>query len=240
MVKLEKAMKVCFISLLVNFFIGQAYSKPLEAEFIGHSSFHITDGGYVLMTDFPYKSGAYGSMTYEFDFLGTTGRVLSLITHRHDDHFAPVLFSEQRWKVLGPLEVTDRLAQDKVLKLEPKVTFGPMSIRPTKTRHGNTEHYSYLVEWHGRKLFFTGDTEDLSVLKTLPKLDGLFITPWFYRKAKLNDALPESEKIIIYHHKEKDIIPDCSRCIIPTQNQVISIRSRPTSGPKAGAEFGIK
>ncbi|MBL4612156.1 MAG: MBL fold metallo-hydrolase [Emcibacter sp.] len=222
--RFEKTIKLCLIVLFMGFFSVEVHSKPLEAEFIGNEAFRITDGDYILMIDFPYQSGAYGSMEYDFFFPGTTGKVLSLITHRHLDHFDPILFSEQKWKIVGPKEVTVALARDKVLKLRPNVAFGPIHITPQKSAHGNTEHYSYLVNWHGLQLFFTGDTEDVGQLKNLPELDALFITSWFYRKAKMNDALPETKKIIIYHHKEKDIVPGCSGCIIPVQKQIIDIK----------------
>jgi len=227
---IKMAGKIKYISHLVllffltGFIYNNAYSRPLEASFIGNEAFRITDGDYILVTDFPYKSGAYGYMTYAFNFPGTAGNVLSLITHRHDDHFEPFLFTEQEWNILGPQEVTGMLEQNKVIEFTGKVTFGPMIITPKKSPHGNTEHYSYLVEWDGRVLFFVGDTDDFDAFKDLPELDALFITPWFYRKAKLNDSLPATKKIIIYHHKADDIIPDCSGCIIPTQNQVINIK----------------
>lgn len=221
---LKRTITLCFIFFVTGSFSITAHSKPLEVEFIGNEAFRITDGDYVLMTDFPYKSGAYGYSKYDFYFPGTTGHVLSLITHRHTDHFDPLLFSAQAWMILGPLEVTVGLPQNRVLKFGPEVVFGPIKITPQKSLHGNTEHYSYLVNWHGWRLFFTGDTEDVAQLKNLPELDVLFITPWFYRKAKMNDALPESKKIIIYHHKEKDIIPDCPGCIIPVQKQIIDIK----------------
>ncbi|MCF6196128.1 MAG: hypothetical protein L3J50_05435 [Emcibacter sp.] len=223
MLRANNPIKIFFILLVMPFFARDAYSQSLEAQFIGNEAFRITDGKFFLMTDFPYKSGAYNYMKYKFDFSSTTGTVLSLITHRHDDHFAPVLFANQAWYILGPAEVTAGLPQSRLLPFSEKVTFEPLTIWPKKSTHGNTEHYSYLVDWSGRKLFFTGDTEDLVVLKDLPELDALFITPWFYRKAKLNEALPESKKIIIYHHMEKDIVPECPGCIIPVQNDYIEI-----------------
>jgi len=201
--------------------MANAYGQTLKARFIGNEAFLITDGGYVLVTDFPYKSGAYGYMTYDFNFQNTKGNVLSLITHRHDDHFAPFIFLEQDWNIVGPLEVTQQLAQNKVLILADEITFGPIKVKPKKSLHGNTEHYSYLVNWQGRDLFFTGDTEELSAFQDLPELDALFISPWLYRKAHMNGALPETKKIIIYHHTENVIIPNCSGCLIPNQNQTI-------------------
>ncbi len=215
---------------ILYFFIGLCFvgslstnAKSLEASFIGNEAFQITDGDYILLTDFPYRSGAYGYMKYEIYFPDITGNVFSLITHRHEDHFDPSLFSEQNWKIIGPKEVTLLVAQDKLVKFSNEITVGPIKIMPRKTIHANTEHYSYLVNWHGRDLFFSGDTDEVQALKDLPELDALFITPWFYRMAKSANALPDSKKIIIYHHREKDIVPDCSGCIIPLQKDIIDI-----------------
>ncbi|PCI31740.1 MAG: hypothetical protein COB54_09185 [Alphaproteobacteria bacterium] len=211
---------------LIGLLGGTAHAieeKFLEAKFIGNEAFLITDGDFTLLTDFPYQSGAYGYMEYEVDFPAITGNVLSLITHRHLDHFDPLLFSVQSWEIIGPREVTVPLAQNKVIKLENTMLVGPLDITLRKTSHANVDHLSYLVTWAGRKMLFVGDTEDLGVLKDLPDLNALFITPWLHRKAMMNKALPKTKKIIIYHHKAKDIIPDCSGCIIPTQNQIIDI-----------------
>ncbi|MCK5437531.1 MAG: MBL fold metallo-hydrolase [Desulfobulbaceae bacterium] len=211
---------------LVFFIVGHfsASAKPLEAVFIGNEAFRITDGDYILLTDFPYESGAYGYMKYKYNYSDNSGNVLALITHRHADHFDPKLLYGENWKVTGPLEVTAMVEQKKVLKLEGETKFGPIKIVPKKTKHANVEHFSYLVIWHDRKFFFTGDTDELEALKNLPELDALFISPWFYRKAKIADALPESKNIVIYHHRKKDIIPDCSGCIIPAQNQIINFK----------------
>lgn len=211
-------------AILFSFMASQARAEALEVFFIGNEAFQITDQTHILMTDFPYRSGAYGYMEYDYDFTSVTGDVVSLITHGHEDHFAPVLFEEQGWKIIGPKTVTAMLSRHKVIKFEQDIKYGPMNIHPRKTSHGNTEHYSYLVDWQGKKLFFTGDTEDLVALEDLPELDALFITPWFFRKAWQNNQLPVARKIIIYHHKADDIIPNCASCIIPLQGQTIVIK----------------
>lgn len=222
-----KAIKYFILGIfLTGFLTANSQSREadyLEAEFIGNEAFQITDGEYTLFTDFPYQSGAYGYMEYYFDFSEVKDNVLALITHRHVDHFDPLLFIEQRWKIIGPVEVTQALAQNQVIKLTDTMTFGPLKITVRKSSHANVEHLSYLVAWAGKNMLFTGDTEDLMVLRDLPDLDALFISPWLHRKAMINEALPETKKIIIYHHKNKDIIPDCSGCIIPAQNQIIDI-----------------
>ena len=38
----------------------------LTARFIGNMAFAITDGKTTLYTDFPYESGAFGYMSYDF------------------------------------------------------------------------------------------------------------------------------------------------------------------------------
>lgn len=222
---MKKKQFQCYLALILmcGGLMGFTDAPPLQAKFIGNEAFHITDGEYVLMTDFPYVSGAYGYMTYDYNFPQTTGNILSLISHRHDDHFAPMLFLEQGWNIIGPLEVTQVLAQNKVLALGEEIAFGPIKIMPKKTLHGNTEHYSYLVSWHGRNLFFTGDTQEIDLFQGLPDLDALFISPWLFRSAKMNDALPNTKKIIIYHHTENEIVPNCDGCLIPTQNQTIKL-----------------
>jgi len=219
---------IFFIFLLSIFQIDAAYASPISAKFIGNEAFQITDGDFILLTDFPYQSGVYGYMEYDFNFsatleAGKAGKVLALITHRHPDHFDPLLFTEQNWKIIGPEEVTVQLERNKVIKLGETIAYGPLKVIPKRSQHANTEHFSYLVEWHGKKLYFTGDTEALSTLKGLPELDALFITPWFHRKAKMNGMLPEAKKIIIYHHLANDIIPGCVTCIIPIQDEITFI-----------------
>ena len=39
-----------------------------------------------------------------------------------------------------------------------------VTIRPLATPHARLEHYSYVVEWNGQRLYFTGDTEDTAAL----------------------------------------------------------------------------
>lgn len=221
--RIKITVKFSVVFFMTVFFTVNAVSKSLEARFIGNEAFWISDGDYSLMTDFPYKSGIYDTMTYDFNFGEVKGNVLSLVSNRHEDHFDPMLFIDQNWMIAGPREVTIQLPQNRVVKFSDVITFGPIKIMPKKSPFAHVEHYSYLVEWDGRRLFFTGDTEDTDILKNLPQLDMLFITPWFYRKAKTNDLLPDVRKIIIYHHKKNEIVPDCTGCIIPEQGQIIDI-----------------
>ena len=75
----------------------------LEARFIGNMAWSITDGAFTLMSDFPYDSGAVnGYMTYDTasELRSPTADTLSLITHRHADHWSPALFAKTNWRLV--------------------------------------------------------------------------------------------------------------------------------------------
>jgi hypothetical protein len=42
---------------------------------------------------------------------------------------------------------------------------------------------SYLVTRHGRRPYFTGDTESLDALVAANDLDAAFVSPWLFREA---------------------------------------------------------
>jgi hypothetical protein len=56
------------VVLLMNlmFAFPFAAANKLHFKFIGNQAFLITDGNTTLLTDFPYTSGAFGYMTYDF------------------------------------------------------------------------------------------------------------------------------------------------------------------------------
>ena len=40
------------------------------------------------------------------------------------------------------------------------------------------DHASYLVTWHGLRLYFTGDTDSVDQLLAMKDLDYAFVSPW--------------------------------------------------------------
>src|SRR5918994_1696484 len=107
----------------------------LQARFIGNMAFAITDGSVTLMTDFPYESGYSRYMTYHPEEIrSTTPTTLSLITHRHGDHWKPVLFAKTDWKVAGPNDVIASAPAHRVVPLsETRTTVGPLEIERIET-----------------------------------------------------------------------------------------------------------
>ena len=90
---------------------GTAVYRPpnLTATFIGNEAWHVTDGEYVLLTDFPYQGGYAGYMTWDWARVPKAEgpKVLLVITHQHRDHFA----------------------SDELARLDPGGVIGPALIR---------------------------------------------------------------------------------------------------------------
>ena len=117
--------------LLAVAFIADA--DTLDIRFVGNAGFVISDGTVSLVTDLPYQSGAFGYMTYDLADVRPPGRVVAIITHRHDDHFDPNSFLTTGWEIVGPREVTDHLPADRVIPLGSEVSVGQFTIIPLRT-----------------------------------------------------------------------------------------------------------
>jgi L-ascorbate metabolism protein UlaG (beta-lactamase superfamily) len=99
-------MRIPPIVLLLTSFLP-ALTRPAESEslrfrFIGNEAFEITDGETTLLTDFPYRSGSFGYMTYGSAELRPRENAVCLVTHRHLDHFDPDLVAGIGCTLVGP------------------------------------------------------------------------------------------------------------------------------------------
>ena len=212
---------------LVLAWTAAAQAPPLQARFIGQMAFAITDGSTTLITDFPYEIGYAGAPPFgDRELQETTQPTLALITHRHLDHFDPAAFAKTNWKMLGPSDAAARIKSDRVLPLAPRVTFGALEIESIKTPHHNLEHYSYIVTWHGRRLYFSGDTESADSLLAAQRLDVAFVSSWQFQAARRVGGAPiDAKRIVIYHHRSGDQITGCSgTCVAPRLGDTVEIR----------------
>lgn len=211
-------------ALLVALLALQPAQPPtLEARFIGNMAFAITDGTTTLMSDFPYESGYSVYMEYDpREIRSSTASTLSLITHRHGDHWEPALFAKTNWKVVGPADVTSSAPADRVVALGGGAArFGPIQIEAIATPHAGIGHHSYIVTWHGRRLYFSGDTESAASLLAARNLDVAFVSPWQYRAA-LKTGRIDAKRIVIYHHQSGERVAECaSGCVLPKQGDVV-------------------
>ncbi len=205
--------------------------SELTATFLGNQAFRITDGETILFTDFPYESGAYGYMTWEEELLQPVADSYCLITHEHRDHFAAELVERLGCTVVGPPSVVALLEGSGVVADNEVVALGPLTITPLDTPH-NVEHRSYRVKWGEVSLYFTGDTETVDTLAEQEPLDVLFSSPWMFDSTLRRDALPTVGQVVIYHHRQGQVLPacracegeaDCTPCLVPSQGQTFTL-----------------
>lgn len=199
-----------FIVLLLVLFAPAVNAGELVFTFIGNMAFHISDGETTLLSDFPYTSGVYGYMEYEMDNVPPIVNSLSLITHFHSDHWNAKLFEAMEHRIVAPSGVTKTLPPDRVVPFQKEgtITFRDIQIEPIEMPHKLApEHFSYLVTWHGKRLYFPGDTETpLDILKQID-IDVMFVSPWLIRTMERQDLALDCEILVVYHQKIGEKIP---------------------------------
>ena len=208
-------------------------TPPLGAQFIGNMAFAITDGKTVIYTDFPYESGAFGYMSYDFARVPKAPGSLFLITHGHKDHLDPALLAKMDGKVIAPPKLAATLPAARVIAFAPKMTYRDITVESFPTPHGDTDHASYLVTWHGLRLYFTGDTESTDQLLAMKNLDYAFVSPWLLGSVAQKKARIDARTVICYHHRAEDkAIPEVQNRIVPRPGAVIPLEAAP---PGSGA-----
>ena len=200
----------------------------LTARFIGNMAFAISDGRTTLFTDFPYEPGAFGYMDYDFASIQMppTGDALCLITHGHRDHFDAALFAKMPAKIIAPPSLEAGLVgvpADRILPFGPKIGFRDITIEPVKTPHGDIEHFSYLVTWHNRRLYFTGDTDRFDDLVSRSGLDAAFVSPWLLRAIAEKGQHVDARRVIVYHHKAGETVPAFPKAVVPKQGETLAL-----------------
>jgi L-ascorbate metabolism protein UlaG (beta-lactamase superfamily) len=207
----------------------QTTQPALEAHFIGNMAFAISDGTTTLFTDFPYESGYSIYMEYDpREIRSTTQDSLSLITHRHGDHWDRDLFARTDWRVVAPEDALTGVPAARIVRALPvtparsTVAAGPITIEALPTPHADLGHYSYLVTWLGRRLYFTGDTDSADQLLAMTNLDVAFVSPWLFERAARAGRRIDARRIVIYHQTADATIPAChDPCRVPKQGETL-------------------
>jgi L-ascorbate metabolism protein UlaG (beta-lactamase superfamily) len=205
----------------------------LEARFIGNMAYALSDSATTLFTDFPYESGYSVYMEYDTAAIrSSTQRSLALITHRHRDHWDQALFDRTNWRVVGPEDAVATVAPARVVRALPvasapsSVVFDGITIDALPTPHARIGHYSYLVTWHGRRLYFTGDTDDAEQLLATKNIDVAFVSPWLFQRTLKSGRRIDARRIVIYHQTvDESSVPGCSgTCSVPKQGDTLRLQ----------------
>jgi len=215
---------------LIGSFLATALcaSEPscLEFRFIGNAAFAITDGVTTLFTDFPYQSGAFGYMEYETTAVPPARGALCLITHGHLDHFDPALFRRMKAALIAPPSVTVTIQTNSVIPFASRMSYRDIRVEAFRTPHGDIEHYSYLVTWHGLRLYFTGDTDSAECLLAMRDLDVVFVSPWLLRAVGGGRFRIDARRVVVYHQRADEPVPDVQRRILPRQGETFAVEAR--------------
>lgn len=203
-----------------------AQSKQISVRFIGNCGLHLTDGTTNFYIDFPYKSGAHSYMEYDAsEVQNIKPNSIFIFTHRHADHYSKKLWKKHRGQKFDPYN-TEKLEQ--LSKQIPE--FSIQSYRtPHKVFGISFKHYSYLITWHGKKIYLSGDTESADTFAKQENLDYAFVPVWLLLDAQDKGVKHRtiSRKIYIYHIGPKDSITinpnDEQLKLLNKQGEVITI-----------------
>lgn len=216
--------RTAFIIICHIFKVHSASAQDIKITFVGNCAFRFELDSLILYSDFPYESGAYGYMKYNLKDVYKDEKGIALFTHKHKDHFDSGELKKTYLEKVGP-----GISSKEAMSL--KTRFG-LDILPIKTEHKwSASHYSYLLKWKNRSIYFTGDTESYAEIIKQSTFDILFITPWLLKKLVKDGHKLNAKKVVIYHHvpNDKDIerqeVKSYCSCtlIIPKQNASYSL-----------------
>jgi len=127
-----------------------------------------------------------------------------VFTHKHSDHY----FKGSLKKILKRIngKKVDRWNMSEMDDMN--ATIPDFNIQAFKTKHlFSFKHYSYLISWHGKKIFLSGDTKHPEVIVTMENLDWTFIPAWLFKEAIMDRKMKIDTKMIgIYHIGPRDDI----------------------------------
>ncbi|HEV8583203.1 MAG TPA: MBL fold metallo-hydrolase [Thermoanaerobaculia bacterium] len=199
-----------------------ATAKDLTVTFIAHAAVHITDGQAAVLVDFPYDPGTQ-FMPWSADAVPSRPKALCLITHGHRDHFVPEIARRFCDRVLGPRAAVAEAGVE-LVPLRPTVRWKGLTISAIASPH-ETEHYCYLLDWHGVRLYFTGDAESPEALLAARSIDAAFVRPGLLIAVKKVGGHIDARTVISYHHRPTDPVPNFQDRVIPQLGQQWTLRA---------------
>lgn len=200
---LYKKLLLIFPSLCFLQF-ASAQANEIKIRFIANSGFSMSDGHSTIYIDFPYKSGFYNYSEYDpSEVENIRDSSVLIFTHRHPDHYSGKLVrkleKKKAVKAYGPWNV------DQLSKLGSFIH--DFSIQAYQTKHRLSSHHcSYLVTWHGRRIFISGDTEHAETIATLNDMDWAFVPVWLLLDANDKNIKIKAKMVGLYHIGTKDHI----------------------------------
>lgn len=223
---MKLAIKIAPLLLVAIFTFNRTYSQEnnIQISFIGNCGLHMTDGVFNFYVDFPYQSGAYNYMEYDQSEVDKiSANAIFIFTHRHADHFSKKLLKEQNGEILETFKI-DKNRVISLEKLNDSVQF--LSVKAFKTKHRfSFKHYSYLISWHGKRIFISGDTENAEIFNEVKEIDWAFVPVWILQDANEKNIKIDVEQFGLYHIGQNDKITTTEKNIklLDEEGEVILI-----------------
>jgi len=145
---------------------------------ISHASFVIEHSGVTVMIDPAGDRKQYENFPRPD---------LILVTDIHGDHCAPDMvgsLKSEKTVVVGPKAVTDKLGYGTTMNNGTAMTFGNIRVEAipmynlTKDRlkfHEKGRGNGYVVTLEGKRVYISGDTEDIREMRDLKEIDYAFV-----------------------------------------------------------------
>ena len=182
---------ICFTSILF------AQENEITMRFIGNCGLHLSDGTSNMYIDFPYKSGAFNYMEYDdAEIDSIKANAVFLFTHKHPDHYASSRMRKTLRKKKG-----QKFGKWNIERLEVlNNSIDDFSVEAIETEHSlSFKHYSYLIIWHEKRIYFYGDTETADIALTIKNLDWAFIPYWTAQQLNERNEKLDTKMLGIYH-----------------------------------------
>ncbi|GAA0749858.1 MBL fold metallo-hydrolase [Gaetbulibacter jejuensis] len=192
--------KLLTISLIFISFFGFSQSKEINIEFIGNCGLYMTDGLTNIYTDFPYKSGAHNYMEFDESELDSVKEnSIFIFTHKHSDHY-----SKKNLKKIIKEKGGEQFGVSNISDLEKlNNTINDFEIKAFKTEHKvfgvSFKHYSFLISWHGKRIYLSGDTTNPETMGKVKNIDWAFVPYWILNNAKEQGISIDVKMYFIYH-----------------------------------------
>lgn len=206
-------INVLVIALIFISCFGFSQQNEIKIRFIANAGLSMTDGGLTIYFDFPYKSGFWIYSEYDkSEITNIKDSSIFIFTHKHPDHYSRRLVRKLKGNKYGPWNI------EKMQTLNTSIP--DFSIQSFKTKHKySRKHCSYLITWHNKKIFISGDTEHAEIIETIPGMDWAFLSPWPLMDAITKNIKIDAKMIGLYHIGPGDKIDATNPKILVLKNQ---------------------
>ena len=202
--KLPRQILVLALCIITSGAAQMKAQEPVTFTPVSHATFVMQSSGMTVYVDPVGEAKAYASFPPP-DVI--------LITDIHGDHLSPEVVNalkKEKTAVIGPKAVMEKLQSGKTLNNGETATVGKISIEAipmynlTEDRmkfHDKGRGNGYVVTLDGKRVYISGDTEDIPEMRALKNIDYAFVCmnlPYTMTPEQAASAVLEFKPKIVY------------------------------------------